>query len=249
MYTNGTGKIPPSGEKLKMFHYPRIPPIHRGDSKKAVTKELSEARINSLFEMYKDPNDDAILSEGVEKFCQDLGVQPEEFKVLVLAWKFNAETMCRFSRKEFATGCKCLHVDSIRGIREKFPEMLEEVKDPEVFKDIYRWTFKFGLDAEVGQRILPKDIAISLWKLVFSQREPRILKRWLTFLEKHPHIRCIPKDTWNMLLNFTEAVSDDLSSYDDTEAWPSLFDDFVEYENDQTNQNVTDSQEEKDGLM
>lgn len=41
-----------------------------------------------------------------------------------------------------------------------------------------------------------------------------------------------------MFLNFTIAVGNDLSQYDDTEAWPSLFDDFVEFENDQLNQNV-----------
>lgn len=40
-----------------------------------------------------------------------------------------------------------------------------------------------------------------------------------------------------MFLNFTEIVGNDFSSYDDNEAWPTLFDDFVEYENDQTNQN------------
>ena len=40
-----------------------------------------------------------------------------------------------------------------------------------------------------------------------------------------------------MLLNFSETVGNDLSSYDEDEAWPSLFDDFVEHENDKANQN------------
>ena len=80
-------------------------------------------------------------------------------------------------------------------------------------------------------------MAISLWKLVFSQDEPFLLSKWLAFLEKF-EIRGIPKDTWDMFLNFIEQVGSDLSSYDDTEAWPSLFDDFVEYENDRQNQNV-----------
>ena len=33
-----------------------------------------------------------------------------------------------------------------------------------------------------------------------------------------------------MFLNLTETVGEDLSAYDDAEAWPSLFDDFVEAE-------------------
>ena len=49
----------------------------------------------------------------------------------------------------------------------------------------------------------------------------------------------IPRDTWNMFFNLVEAVGDgNLSSYDDSEAWPSLFDDFIEQENDRANQNV-----------
>ena len=50
-------------------------------------------------------------------------------------------------------------------------------------------------------------------------------------------VRGIPRDTWFMFLNFVQSVGNDLTQYDDTEAWPSLFDDFVEFENDQLNQN------------
>ena len=56
-------------------------------------------------------------------------------------------------------------------------------------------------------------------------------------------VRGIPKDTWNMFLNFINTVGNDLTQYDDTEAWPSLFDDFVEFENDQLNQNSSTMQD------
>ena len=121
--------------------------------------------------------------------------------------------------------------------------------------------FQFGLDSSNGQRILPIEMAVSLWLLVFSQNDPQppILKRWLHFLEKHPQVsrkkilnldykeflqvRGIPRDTWNMFLNFVTTVGNDLTQYDDTEAWPSLFDDFVEFENDQLNQNSSTMQD------
>lgn len=203
-------------------------------------KDVSEVKINNLFDAYKEPNKDVILADGIEKLCSDLDLSPDEFKVLILAWRFNAEQMCQFTRSEFVTGCKNMHVDSLKGIQQRLPDIVNEVsRDSEVFKDLYRFTFRFGLDVSRGQRILPSDMAICLWKLVFTVREPRILCRWLNFLESHPHVRGIPRDTWNMFLNFAETVADDLSSYDDTEAWPSLFDDFVEYENDAVNQNVS----------
>ena len=202
------------------------------------SKEPSETKIIVLYEQYKDADEDAILAEGVEQFCKDLNVRPEEFRVLVLAWKFNAETMCRFTRSEFIGGCKRLKADSIKTIQSRFNDMLKEVKSMDAFKEFYRWTYRFGLDSDQGQRTLPTDIAISLWRLVFTQREPPLLERWLVFLESHPEIKGIPRDTWDMFLHFVEQVGADLSNYDDTEAWPSLLDDFVEHENDRQNQNV-----------
>lgn len=210
----------------------------------------SETKLNTLFDVYKDAHEDLILAEGIEQLCADLQVSPDEFRVLVLAWKLNAEQMCRFTRAEFVQGCRAMHVDTIKAIQARLPEIVAEVEqDAELFKDLYRFTFRFGLDVVSGQRILPTDMAVCLWRLVFSVREPPILARWLRFLEMHPQFRGIPRDTWNMFLNFSESVGNDLSSYDDTEAWPSLFDDFVEYENDQMNQNISNKGKECDSLL
>ncbi|KAG8224860.1 hypothetical protein J437_LFUL005463 [Ladona fulva] len=247
--SNGNSKVtglPFSSEK-RLF-CSRIPPLGRtyseGGGKK--TREVSESKINALFDQYKDSaEENVIYAEGIERLCSDLGVNPVDFKVLTFAWKLNAEQMCKFTREEFVNGLKSLKVDSLGALHNKLPEIAAEVSgDSEKFKDLYRFTFRFGLDIENGQRILPLDMAICLWRLVFFQREPPILSRWLVFLEKHPQVRGIPRDTWNMFLNFTEAVGDDLGCYDDTEAWPSLFDDFVEYENDQMNQNISKEKDE-----
>ncbi|KAM4526852.1 DCN1-like protein 3 isoform 1-T2 [Fundulus diaphanus] len=192
---------------------------------------LSMTRIEELFSLYKDELEDAILEEGMERFCDDLCVDPAEFRVLVLAWKFQAATMCKFTRKEFVDGCKAMRADSIKGICSRFPCLLLEARGEENFKDLYRFTFQFGLDADEGQRSLQRDIAIALWRLVFTQDTPAILEHWLDFLAENPSgVRGISRDTWNMFLNFTQAIGPDLSNYSEDEAWPSLFDTFVEWE-------------------
>ncbi|XP_038618382.1 DCN1-like protein 3 [Tachyglossus aculeatus] len=194
-------------------------------------QESSGQRMEELFRRYKDEREDAILEEGMERFCNDLCVDPTEFKVLVLAWKFQAATMCKFTRKEFFEGCKAISADSIDGICARFPSLLNEAKQEDRFKDLYRFTFQFGLDSEEGQRSLHREIAIALWKLVFTQNSPPILDQWLNFLSENPSgVKGISRDTWNMFLNFTQVIGPDLSNYSEDEAWPSLFDTFVEWE-------------------
>lgn len=135
------------------------------------------------------------------------------------------------TRKEFFEGCKAIQADSLEGICSRFPCMLLDAQGEENFKDLYRFTFQFGLDAEEGQRSLQRDIAIALWRLVFTQDTPAILEHWLDFLAENPSgIRGISRDTWNMFLNFTQAIGPDLSNYSEDEAWPSLFDTFVDWE-------------------
>lgn len=205
-----------------------------------------ETRLNNLFDKYKDSDDEnLILAEGVERLCSDLNLRPDDFKVLILAWKFNAEQMFQFTRQEFLSGCKALDAESVAQIQSRLSECLTQlVNDSSQFKSLYKFTFKFGLDRASGQRILPIDMAICLWKLVFTLNKPVILERWLTFLQSDKtYIRGVPRDTWNMFLNFTETIGNDLSTYNDAEAWPSIFDDFVEYENDRLNQNVVSGTE------
>ena len=199
--------------------------------------DISVEKITALFDRYRDKGTEVLFEDGIVRFCSDLGVQPDDFIVLVIAWKCMAEKMGCLTRREFVTGCKAMGVDSVIGLQSCFSELKAEVNSENNFRHLYRWTYKFCLDGDSGQRTLPLDMAVALWKLVFSQNCPPVLQRWLDFLEKH-NFRGIPKDTWDMFLNFTEQIGDNLSLYDDNEAWPSILDDFVEFENDRQNQNV-----------
>lgn len=201
--------------------------------------DSSDLRIESMFENYKDNlKPDLILAQGMERFCQDLGLNPDQFEMLALAWKFNADRMCCFTRQSFVNGCQELRAYSMNDLQSKLPAVVEETKHN--FKDFYRWTFKFGLDPP--QRYLPLDMATALWKLVFhySNPPPPLLPRWINFLEKQTSVSSIKQDTWDLFLNFVETFkTQELSNYTDAEAWPNLFDEFVEFENDRKNQNLS----------
>lgn len=52
-----------------------------------------------------DPNEpEKITADGIMKFLDDLGLSPESKLVLIIAWKFRAETQCEFTKEEFMTG-------------------------------------------------------------------------------------------------------------------------------------------------
>ena len=199
----------------------------------AQTTQNKHAQIEKYFNKYKDKEEDAILAEGMEKFCVDLGVDPTEFIVLVLAWRFEASQMCRFTREEFINGCQKMQAHNAKSLKDRFPELLSEAKSKKNFKELYNFTFSFGLDHSTGQRSLPIDMAKPLWDLVFTQNRPELLDRWFEFLQDS-EVRGISRDTWNMFLPFVESTLPDLSNYDESEAWPSLFDDFVEGELERT---------------
>lgn len=190
------------------------------------------SHIEKFFLKYKDSDEDAILASGMEKFCVDLGVDPTEFIVLVLAWKFGASQMCRFTREEFINGCQKMRAHDAKSLKERFPELLAEAKSEKNFKDLYNFTFTFGLDYSSGQRTLPIELALPLWDLVFTQNRPAILDQWFDFL-KTSDVKGVSRDTWSMFLPFINTVAPDLHNYDESEAWPSLFDDFVEFHNSQ----------------
>ena len=144
----------------------RIPPLGRSGSSEF--KGASETKALNLFYKYRDHEEDAILGNGVESLCLDLELKPEEFKVLIFAWRCNVEQMCRFSRFEFLTGCRALKTDTIRTLQNRLPEAVTEVMSSrDLFKDLYRFTFRFGL--EPGQKVLPVEMAVSLWQLVRQQ--------------------------------------------------------------------------------
>ncbi|XP_063056262.1 DCN1-like protein 4 isoform X3 [Engraulis encrasicolus] len=88
--------------------------------------------------------DDVVGPEGMEKFCEDIGVEPENVVMLVLAWKLDAQSMGYFTLQEWLKGMGSLQCDSTEKLRRSLDYLRSVLNDPTNFKLIYRYAFDFA---------------------------------------------------------------------------------------------------------
>lgn len=143
-------------------------------------RDTDHKKVEQLFRSYQDPNDQAKIStDGVCRFLDDLRLDPTSKLVLIIAWKFRAETQCEFSRTEFVNGFVDLGVDSIDSLRAKLPSLETELRDPNKFKDFYQFTFSYA--KEDTQKGIDLDMAIAYWNIVLKGQF-KFLDQWCEFL-------------------------------------------------------------------
>lgn len=142
--------------------------------------ELDRKRIEQMYNKYRDANDpQKITTDGIIQFLNDLNLSPESKLVLIIAWRFKAETQCEFTRDEFINGIAQLGVDSIEKLKQKLPVLEAELNDPAKFKDFYQYTFNYAKDS--NQKSLDLEMSIAYWNIVMRGRF-KFLDLWCQFL-------------------------------------------------------------------
>ncbi|KAK9866866.1 hypothetical protein WJX84_011561 [Apatococcus fuscideae] len=190
---------------------------------------VDERAIARLFKKYKDKQQDAILAEGIQQFCDDLGVDPADIVMLVISWHLSAAAMGEYSSAEFEQGMCSMRCSTIEDLRRHLPNLRSELKDDQTYREVYNYAYDFS--REPGQKCVQLETALAMWQLVFSVRPWKLLPAWCSFLSEH-HRRAISKDTWVQLLDFAWTIKPDLSNFKDDalSAWPTLVDDFVDHQ-------------------
>lgn len=194
-------------KKCKISSYCRSQPPARLISGE---EDFSRKKCLAWFYEYAGP-DEVVGPEGMEKFCEDIGVEPENIIMLVLAWKLEAESMGFFTKEEWLKGMTSLQCDCTEKLQSRFDFLRSQLNDISSFKNIYRYAFDFARDKD--QRSLDIDTAKSMLALLLGRTWP-LFSVFYQYLEQSKY-RVMNKDQWYNVLEFSRTVHADLSNYDE----------------------------------
>mmetsp|Transcript_7183 Transcript_7183/g.12076 ORF Transcript_7183/g.12076 Transcript_7183/m.12076 type:complete len:275 (-) Transcript_7183:88-912(-) len=197
---------------------------------------VSKKKIIEMFEKYTQNKDEIMGPEAVMAFCEDLEVDPEDISVLVLAWHFNAETMCYFKKEEFVKGCEKLKCDSIQKLKAKMKHFPEELKDEQKFKEIYEFVFFWSRES-VDKKVLDIETSSDMLELLLDNETYPFSEPFRTFLNQQSSYKCMNKDQWVSLLEFCKTIDTDFTNYDENGSWPVMLDEFVAWSKEQNPDN------------
>lgn len=220
---------PASGDDLSAKKSRHDSMYRKYESTRIKTEEeaFSSKRCLEWFYEYAG-TEDAVGPEGMEKFCEDIGVEPENVVMLVLAWKLDAQNMGYFTLQEWLKGMTSLQCDTTEKLRTTLDYLRSLLNDTTNFKLIYRYAFDFA--REKDQRSLDINTAKCMLGLLLGKIWP-LFPVFHQFLEQSKY-KVINKDQWCNVLEFSRTISLDLSNYDEDGAWPVLLDEFVEWYKD-----------------
>ncbi|XP_075975254.1 DCN1-like protein SCCRO4 [Anticarsia gemmatalis] len=193
---------------------------------KSEDTSFSAKKCLTWFKEYTSVSEPDLLGpEGMEKFCEDLGVDPENVVMLVIAYKMGAKQMGYFTQDEWLKGLTELQCDNVHKLQNKLEYLRNLLNDPYIFKAIYRYSYDFARDKD--QRSLETGTARALLGV--------LLPRWALrpalgeFLQRERRYRVVNRDQWCNILEFSRTVDTSLASYDADGAWPVMLDEFVEW--------------------
>lgn len=168
-----------------------------------------------------------IKSQGLFDLAKDiLDDEAKQILVLaVLAWKCRATTTWEFTEEEFAAGLELYAAYDMPTLQTTMTKWIAELETPHIFKTFYSFLFSYMLPPD--GRVCTLDVAECLesWNVLgFPTKWPELWPKWIEFMSTK---KTVSKDAWNLVPQFFTAVGVDLSGFDESACWPTIFEDFA----------------------
>jgi len=170
---------------------------------------------------------DFIKPDGVFELAKDIGaIGSYDPIILVVSWKIGCQRAWEIDRKEWQTltlygicDIKKLALEAGKWKKDCFSENTK-------FKPFYRFCFDYLCEKK---NTLPIEMCREVWKMIsFDRKKWTLWDQWMKFLEETKR-KQLSKDDWGQLLNFMIKYPIDLEKFDDSDPWPVLFEEFVDF--------------------
>jgi len=192
--------------------------------------QLNEEAVNTLFQKYaeqvtneKDVLETLVRDKKLFSFFVTLGIDPDsDLSSLVLPWQFGCKTPFVITKAEFFNGFKKLQCDTMPALKEKINQVCAQLHDDLVFREFYKYIFVYAAGID-GKKYLKLEYAVTMWRIVLKDQFSQ-LEAWIQFCEVES--KPVNQDCWNLLLDFSKSWP---RGYDPNDAWPVIFDNFVEW--------------------
>lgn len=124
----------------------RSKPSASRSSRQFMEEKFSTSKLINWFKKYTTDDPQTLGPEGMELFCQDIKVDPENIVMLVIAYKMQAKNMGYFTQSEWIRGLSDLEVlcDTPAKLQNKLNYFLSQLNDPQNFKLIFRYAYDFA---------------------------------------------------------------------------------------------------------
>ena len=159
----------------------------------------------SIFGRFADPERDglAITIGGLAELCSEIGVDAEDIRALVLAWKLGAkERPGEIQRGEFINGMQAMRLSTIKGLKAAAPGLDPGFLDADEFRDMFRFCFQFNLEGTL--KTIERDVIVELLPLAMCGRS-HFTASFTEYLGQSSVTR-ISADQWNSFLEFSNTV-------------------------------------------
>lgn len=199
----------------------------RSASGKAASKEVE--RIDQLFNSYAKSSSGMIEPDGIEALCSDLGVNHTDVRILMFAWKLNAEKQGYFTLEEWRKGLKALRADTLPKLVKALSDLEKEVRRPTTLDNFYAYAFRYCLTEE-KQKSIDIESICQLLDLVLGSLFRAQVDYFVEYLKIQSDYKVINMDQWMGFFRFcSEICFPSLSNYNPELAWPLILDNFVEW--------------------
>ena len=131
-----------------------------------------------------DQEGTGIYGDMMDKFLQELGVDPEDINSLILPWLLDAETIGEFHKEEFVEGLKKIKCETLQALKNKIVSSRAQLKDEKAFKNFYMYIFDYAKGGD-KVKVLDLDFAIVLWNMTIKDKF-KYLDIWMQFLKVIP---------------------------------------------------------------